>query len=233
MTGIMTSNFVLNILIAQSMQKLWSQLNILKLIVHTPLLQIVLPPNTNTLFGVLISVCSFDFLQSEAITDGIFGRENFSEVSLEPFNERLSILSYGLSNFIYNTGTIFYIYTMAIVITVIAAIFTLWFKFFPRILQRKVHKKIVDYSWRKLTPGLYLRLFIESNFELLIISYIQLNVIDSAQSTIDKFSVFLAGFSAFLCGMIPIFFAIKISSLHRQKLLNDKRALYWYGELYE
>ena len=65
MAGIMTSNFVLNILIAQSMQKLWSQLNIIKLIVHTPLLQIVMPPNTDVLFGALISVCSFDFLESE------------------------------------------------------------------------------------------------------------------------------------------------------------------------
>jgi hypothetical protein len=62
MAGIMTSNFVLNILIAQSMQKLWSQLNVL--------------------FGALINVCSFDFLESEEITNKVFGRENFSEDSL-------------------------------------------------------------------------------------------------------------------------------------------------------
>jgi hypothetical protein len=42
-TSFMTTNFVLNLVMVTSLQKMWGQLNILMLILHTPLLQVNLP----------------------------------------------------------------------------------------------------------------------------------------------------------------------------------------------
>ncbi len=148
----------------------------MKLIVHTPLLKVVLPDNTNSLFVVLITVSSFDFLQSSEMTDYIFGRSHFSKESLESYDDKFNELSYNNKNFIYNMGTIFYIYCLVLVLTLLAVIFTLCFNKILCCRKQKLLKKIKNYCQEKITPGLYFRLFIETHFELLIASYLQFNV---------------------------------------------------------
>ncbi len=81
-------------------------------------------------------------------------------------------------------GTIFYIYFIILIFTILAGLITLIHK---NLLTNKKLKKIVDLCWRKLTPGIYLRLFIESNLELLIISYIQLTAVPDSSSRVDYF----------------------------------------------
>ena len=136
------------------------------------------------MFNALISVSSFDFMQSDQVTDYIFGRENFSEESLNSYNYKFESLSYSTKSYIYNLGTIFYIYFIILIFPILAGLITLIHK---NLLTNKTLKKIVDLCWRKLTPGLYLRLFIESNLELLIISYIQLTAVPESSSRVDYF----------------------------------------------
>lgn len=123
-------------------------------------------------------------MQSDQVTDYIFGRENFSEESLNSYNYKFESLSYSTKSYIYNLGTIFYIYFIILIFTILAGLITLIHK---NLLTNKKLKKIVDLCWRKLTPGLYLRLFIESNLELLIISYIQLTAVPDSSSRVDYF----------------------------------------------
>jgi hypothetical protein len=169
-----------------------------------------MPPNTDVLFGTLISVCTFDFLESDQITSDIFGKENFSEDSLKPLSDRLDLLSYSNGNFIYNLGTMFYIYLVVIGFTVAVSIFSFLFKCVPGCCQPTTLKNLLNYLWQKITPGLYLRMFIESNFELLIVAYIQLKMNSTATTQIDHFSVFLASLSVFACTVIPIVSVLKI-----------------------
>ena len=136
------------------------------------------------MFNALISVSSFDFMQSDQVTDYIFGRENFSEESLNSYNYKFESLSYSTKSYIYNLGTIFYIYFIILIFPILAGLITLIHK---NLLTNKNLKKIVDLCRRKLTPGLYLRLFIESNLELLIISYIQLTAVPESSSRVDYF----------------------------------------------
>ena len=123
-------------------------------------------------------------MQSDQVTDYIFGRENFSEESLNSYNYKFESLSYSTKSYIYNLGTIFYIYFIILIFPILAGLITLIHK---NLLTNKNLKKIVDLCWRKLTPGLYLRLFIESNLELLIISYIQLTAVPESSSRVDYF----------------------------------------------
>jgi hypothetical protein len=123
-------------------------------------------------------------MQSDQVTDYIFGRENFSEESLNSYNYKFESLSYSTKSYIYNLGTIFYIYFIILIFPILAGLITLIHK---NLLTNKSLKKIVDLCWRKLTPGLYLRLFIESNLELLIISYIQLTAVPDSSSRVDYF----------------------------------------------
>ena len=45
-------------------QKLWGNINILQLILHIPLLNLILPYNTVVFCGALMSITTFDLLDS-------------------------------------------------------------------------------------------------------------------------------------------------------------------------
>ncbi len=87
MSSIMSSNFVINILMSSSLQELWGQLNVLQLVLFTPLLNLLLPMNVQVLCGALISITTFDILDSQSITNYIFGADNFNPDSLTPLSE--------------------------------------------------------------------------------------------------------------------------------------------------
>ena len=93
--SIISSNFVLNFLLYQSMEKLWCTMNILQLLLDIGLLDsIILPSNSQTLFLALNDITQFDLLDSESITDYIFKRQSFSDVMLDPLSDRLALSSY-------------------------------------------------------------------------------------------------------------------------------------------
>ena len=84
----MTGNFVLNMIFSQSLQKLWGSMNVLQLILDIALLNVIMPNNTLLLFSALVEFSTFDYLDSESITNFIFKRESFSEKLLHPLNDR-------------------------------------------------------------------------------------------------------------------------------------------------
>jgi hypothetical protein len=61
----MTSNFVLNIIFSQSLQKLCGSINVLQLILDIALLNVIMPNNTLLLFSALVEFSTFDYLDSE------------------------------------------------------------------------------------------------------------------------------------------------------------------------
>ena len=84
----MTGNFVLNMIFSQSLQKLWGSMNVLQLILDIALLNVIMPNNTLLLFSALVEFSTFDYLDSESITNFIFKRESFSEKLINPLNDR-------------------------------------------------------------------------------------------------------------------------------------------------
>ncbi len=61
----MTSNAVLNLLMSQSLQKLWGSLNILQLILDIPLVScVIMPPDSTALFTALVDITTFDLFNS-------------------------------------------------------------------------------------------------------------------------------------------------------------------------
>jgi hypothetical protein len=85
----MTGNSVYNIFMSDTLQMMWGEISILQLLLHIPLLNLVLPPNSAVLCGVLIEVTSFDWFDAEKMTDWVFGSDSFSPSTLEPQSLRL------------------------------------------------------------------------------------------------------------------------------------------------
>jgi hypothetical protein len=56
----------------------------MQLLLYTPLLNLQLPTNVQILCGALIQITTFDILDSESITNSVFGKDNFNAESLQP-----------------------------------------------------------------------------------------------------------------------------------------------------
>ena len=106
----MTANFIANILMAVSLQELWGTLNILQLVLHTPLNQIKL---TNVAFNFcngLIEIVNFQIFSAAPLTEAIFGKTGFSPDSQNPLNDRFGLLGYSQMNIIQNMDLSLYIF---------------------------------------------------------------------------------------------------------------------------
>eukprot|EP00347_Sterkiella_histriomuscorum_P013544 403364306 len=80
---IVIGNFVLNLLLATSLQYLWGMINALQLILHMPLFKVNFPSNTNFVFNQIISVSTFDVIPSEEALEKMF---DFADTG--PLNDR-------------------------------------------------------------------------------------------------------------------------------------------------
>ena len=60
----MVGNFIVSIILAASLNQLWSMLNGLQLAVHLPLFYTLFPANANYFLSFLIDVATFDILPS-------------------------------------------------------------------------------------------------------------------------------------------------------------------------
>jgi hypothetical protein len=86
---IVSGNLVYNLFMSDALQMMWGEISILQLLLHIPLLNLVLPPNSAILCGVLIEVTSFDWFDAEKMTDWVFGADSFTPNTLEPQSTRL------------------------------------------------------------------------------------------------------------------------------------------------
>lgn len=85
-----------------SLQMLWSLINTLQLITHTPLFSI---PYTQRIFIFLkafFSIATFDVINSADILQVIFGLH--SPDDYPPYNSRFDFLGYNSCNFVYLIG---------------------------------------------------------------------------------------------------------------------------------
>jgi hypothetical protein len=158
-----------------------------------------------------MQIFTFEIINSESITDAIFGQKSFSKTALIPLSNKLLMNSYKTSNIIYNMGSTFYYIIILLTITLHALICTATNKGCFRSL---LISKLTDYIWNIL-PSLHIRIFIQINYDFLIKSYIQLNVTRLTQTWADNISVALAVASVIISFVIPVFFALilrKISS---------------------
>ncbi len=122
----------------------------------------------------------------------------------------------------YTTSLIFSIYLLIVILYAL-----------NKQLQSKPVQKIVGKAFSKMPPGLFIRLFLEINFTLTIISYIQLLELREITSWIDVTSSFLGVVGASLCFFVPVISLFIIIKLRKQNLLHEKRIIANYGELYE
>ena len=69
-TAIVT-NFITNIAISGSLNALWGMINNLQIIAHYPLINVLMPANSQILFSVIVRVATFDLIPVEGIMDWI------------------------------------------------------------------------------------------------------------------------------------------------------------------
>ncbi len=78
----MSANFAINLVMSTSLQKMWGNLNVLQLVVATPMLQVNLPTNVYALCEALLSVTQFQLFDSTSLTNWVFGTDKFAPETL-------------------------------------------------------------------------------------------------------------------------------------------------------
>ena len=63
----MAGNFILSLVLAASLNQLWSMMNGLQMAVHLPLIPVQFPANANFFINFLIGVATFDMLPPQVI----------------------------------------------------------------------------------------------------------------------------------------------------------------------
>ena len=140
------------------------------MIIAIPLMEIDMPENSLKLWSAIIEFATFDVLPSSDITDYLFGEDAFSEETLEPLNEKFNLLAYDTSNIIYVLGTMFYVLLVTVTQLVIALVLSCCFWCMPSFCRRAK-----NYLWTTLvSPTVFIRLFLELNFDLIIASSLQI-----------------------------------------------------------
>ena len=229
MSSVLTGSVVLNILMASSMNELWGQMNILQMIIAIPLMEVDMPENSLQLWSGIIEFATFDVLPSADITNFIFGEEAFSPETLEPLNQKFMLLAYDTSNIIYVLGTMFYILAFTAIQLVLALILSCSFWCMP-----KFCKRMNNYMWTTLvSPSVFIRLFLELNFDLIIASSLQIMAIRHAHTAMDYFCLALSFTGLTLCFVMPVFSVFVIYRVYSTNRLREKRDMFMFGELYE
>jgi len=109
--SLMSTNLILSLFVAGSLQSMWSLVNALQVIVFTVLFNLNFPENVNSTFGELISLLAFDVFQAEYLFQYIFVFTSTPAFSLH-FDE----VGYGSSSFIQGLGSTFIIWIGIILI---------------------------------------------------------------------------------------------------------------------
>eukprot|EP00347_Sterkiella_histriomuscorum_P009613 403340537 len=91
MTGIVTLNVILSLVMGLSLKKLWQLIQTLQIIVHLPLLQVPLPSNVISAFKAIIDVSNLNIIPKEYIKKilsvfmqdtGSSAKENFKQMDI-------------------------------------------------------------------------------------------------------------------------------------------------------
>ena len=63
--GVLAGNAVVNILLAGSLNQIWSMINNLQIAIHSPLINVQFPGNAFMIYEVMITVATFDILPTD------------------------------------------------------------------------------------------------------------------------------------------------------------------------
>ena len=63
--GALIGNFLMNLLLSGAMNFLWGMLHAMQIVAHFPLINIMMPPNAQMLFQVIVKIATFDMLPTE------------------------------------------------------------------------------------------------------------------------------------------------------------------------
>ena len=97
----MAGNFVLNVVLAASLQQLWSMINTYQIIVLLPLFNIEMPANAQIFFGFIMEIASFDILPMQEFYDKYLPTPYWDE----PMNDKFNYLGLQSTFFLNNMGT--------------------------------------------------------------------------------------------------------------------------------
>jgi hypothetical protein len=91
-----------------------------------------------------------------------------------------------------------------------------------------------NYMWTTLvSPSVFIRLFLELNFDLIIASSLQIMAIRHAHTAMDYFCLALSFTGLTLCFVMPVFSVLVIYRAYSTNRLREKRDMFMFGELYE
>ncbi|TNV85964.1 hypothetical protein FGO68_gene16628 [Halteria grandinella] len=104
--SILYANFGMNMVMAASMQLLWSLINSLQLLVRTPLMNLNFPSQIKVFFNSFVMVTNFDILPSQELNELLF---KFDHIEYE---ERFSEMGYDSQNAVDNIGSFIYYFIL-------------------------------------------------------------------------------------------------------------------------
>jgi len=217
-SGFALVTFLVQLLLAGSLQLLWGMVNTLQIIVQMPLINIALPPNAMMLSSSLVSLASFGFLPINDINTHLFGMKSEPEKK-----RRFKDVGMDSTNFVLNCGTMlfaFFIWFVLIALNVVL-----------KLLSRCSILIKVAQMWlsSKIFYGILIVLLLESYLEVLVASFVQvesLNMSSKGQQIASAAAIF---FCIVFSSLPFVFYGILVAS---SSFLTRRNVSSKMGELY-
>ena len=182
--------FVINQILAGSMQYMLGMIRCLQMVLHLPLINIVVPGNVTMIFAVIIPIAMFDVLDNESYNySTLFKFDQQTNVS-----DQVQDIGYDNNSAMNNLGSIviyiFYYIARVLVVIVLAALAHICGK----------GKQMVNDVSKRLFFGDLLSICIDGYLELLISGFLNLEMLNVAESKLlgDVISYYIAVLSLFL-----------------------------------
>ena len=219
--SVMGGNFIINLIMAFSLNYLWSMLNGLQLQTHLKLFDLKFPANAGFLQNFLVNVATFDILPIEAI----WWLFDFPE--LGAYNPSFGDSGYEYIFLIENMGTCFFMVQLYLSGCLITLLLGILIKVCSINKAKTTQKKMKD----RLFWGTAIRFIFESYLELVICVTIGLKNIAWSQEnfSISYCTVFTVVFAAIVLIMplfTSIFYYCKIDKVDDDQFTKN------YGTLY-
>eukprot|EP00347_Sterkiella_histriomuscorum_P020892 403336060 len=192
LTGVISLNFFLSLVMGVSLKNLWMLLNTLQIMVHMPLLSIPLPSNCIYLFKSVKNLADLDFIPKEYIKSyvlNLFGRDSSSEKEINDTYSDLDIFQNPLSKFAITLFNSFLRYENTNLLqnmgTVLVFIVTAFFLVLFLLLCKLVFKKI-----RMLLFNVFIRAFLKGYFNFVLAIFIGMeNTDDNLKNILGIFAI--------------------------------------------
>ena len=192
---VMITNLVVNILLGESMTKVWDMLEGLQVIYHLPLFKVKSPGNVNAFNNFFSEVGGFDYVE---VVDYTRYYLYFPETDAVTLNFQMA--GYESHFAISNLGFLFYIFAAHFVLAPFVLILHLLGKKFPKV------RPVSDKAFHYLFWGGSIRLFMEGYLDFCTFALMNIKALDwETQLPAVTFSNYVAIFLVFLACFLPVF----------------------------